>query len=144
MSRILSLVDVLQSIRRFITQERAYTLTKCTRLDVKKKRATLRRRRRSSTRVATERRKGQNTTDMSSAPINPKPFLAQLTGKKVCVKLKWGMEYRGFLVSTDAYMNLQLASTEEFVDGESQGALGEVLIRCNNVMYLRAAEEEEA
>ena len=82
--------------------------------------------------------------DMSSAPINPKPFLAQLTGKKVCVKLKWGMEYRGFLVSTDAYMNLQLASTEEFVDGESQGALGEVLIRCNNVMYLRAAEEEEA
>ena len=54
---------------------------------------------------------------MSGAPINPKPFLASLTGKKVAVKLKWGMEYRGFLVSTDAYMNLQLASTEEFVDG---------------------------
>lgn len=90
----------------------------------------------------TEQNRSEQT--MSSAPINPKPFLAQLTGKKVCVKLKWGMEYRGFLVSTDAYMNLQLASTEEFVDGESQGALGEVLIRCNNVMYLRAAEEEEA
>lgn len=59
------------------------------------------------------------------------------------VKLKWGMEYRGFLVSADAYMNLQLASTEEYVDGEAQGSLGEVLIRCNNVMYLRAADEEE-
>ena len=78
-----------------------------------------------------------------SAPINPNPFLASLTGKRVAVRLKWGMEYRGFLVSTDAYMNLQLASTEEYVDGELQGALGEVLIRCNNVMYLRGVEEEE-
>ena len=79
---------------------------------------------------------------MSGAPINPKPFLASLTGKKVAVKLKWGMEYRGFLVSTDAYMNLQLASTEEFVDGECQGSLGEVLIRCNNVMWLKASDED--
>ena len=79
---------------------------------------------------------------MSGAPINPKPFLASLTGKKVAVKLKWGMEYRGFLVSTDAYMNLQPASTEEFVDGECQGALGEVLIRCNNVMWLKASDED--
>jgi small nuclear ribonucleoprotein F len=39
-------------------------------------------------------------------------------------------------------MNLQIASTEEYVDGERQGALGEVLIRCNNVMYLKAADEE--
>ena len=82
------------------------------------------------------------SSTMSGAPINPKPFLASLTGKKVAVKLKWGMEYRGFLVSTDAYMNLQLASTEEFVDGECQGALGEVLIRCNNVMWLKASDED--
>ena len=76
------------------------------------------------------------------AIVNPKPFLNDLTGKAVIVKLKWGMEYRGFLVSTDAYMNLQLASTEEFVDGECQGALGEVLIRCNNVMWLKASDED--
>ena len=43
-----------------------------------------------------------------SVPVNPKPFLAQLTGKLVHVKLKWGMEYKGYLVSTDAYMNLQV------------------------------------
>ncbi len=40
-------------------------------------------------------------------PVNPKPFLAELTGKQVIAKLKWGMEYKGYLVSTDAYMNLQ-------------------------------------
>ncbi len=41
-------------------------------------------------------------------PINPKPFLNGLTGKPVAVKLKWGMEYKGFLVSVDGYMNLQV------------------------------------
>jgi hypothetical protein len=36
----------------------------------------------------------------------------------------------------------QLANTEEFVDGQSTGQLGEVLIRCNNVLWLRGAPEE--
>ncbi|KAI8805889.1 hypothetical protein BJ742DRAFT_389233 [Cladochytrium replicatum] len=73
--------------------------------------------------------------------VNPKPFLNDLTGKPVIVKLKWGMEYKGYLVSLDSYMNLQLANTEEFVDGTSTGALGEVLIRCNNVLYIRQVSE---
>lgn len=41
-------------------------------------------------------------------PVNPKPFLSGLTGKPIVVKLKWGMEYKGFLVSTDSYMNVQV------------------------------------
>jgi len=41
-------------------------------------------------------------------PLNPKPFLNGLTGKPVMVKLKWGMEYKGYLVSVDGYMNLQV------------------------------------
>ncbi|KAF7301438.1 Sm domain-containing protein [Mycena indigotica] len=45
-------------------------------------------------------------------PVNPKPFLQELTGKPVFVRLKWGLEYKGFLVSTDGFMNLQLANTE--------------------------------
>jgi len=114
--------------------------------------------------------------------VNPKPFLAQLTGNSVLVKLKWGMEYKGawrvaplpflatrslarstkllqlthpprppapprctagILVSVDSYMNLQLASTEEFIDGAFAGNLGEVLIRCNNVLYIRAAPDAD-
>jgi hypothetical protein len=39
--------------------------------------------------------------------------------------------------------NSQLASTEEFVDGKLTGELGEVFIRCNNVLYMRAAPAEE-
>ncbi|KAI9244183.1 hypothetical protein BDA99DRAFT_566325 [Phascolomyces articulosus] len=75
-------------------------------------------------------------------PVNPKPFLNDLTGKLVVVKLKWGGEYKGFLVSVDGYMNFQLANTEEFKDGVSTGSLGEVLIRCNNVLYVRGVDED--
>jgi hypothetical protein len=47
---------------------------------------------------------------MAAVPVNPKPFLSGLTGQKVAVKLKWGMEYVGYLVSSDVdgYMNLQV------------------------------------
>lgn len=128
---------------------------------------------------------------MQFQPLNPKPFLAERTGKQVIVKLKWGMEYRGrfdmdrvglasdasahlfkardgfwmltidpirsssmseryrchrtgtgYLVSVDAYMNLQLANCEEWIDGKLAGNLGEVLIRCNNVLHIREAPEE--
>jgi small nuclear ribonucleoprotein F len=75
--------------------------------------------------------------------VNPKPFLMDLTGQIVKVKLKWGMEYQGKLESADAYMNLQLTSTAEYLDGQYAGYLGEVLIRCNNVLYIVAAPTSE-
>ncbi|KAH0663320.1 hypothetical protein KY284_028251 [Solanum tuberosum] len=55
---------------------------------------------------------------MATIPVNLKPFLNNLTGKPVMVKLKWGLEYNGYLVSVDSYMNLQLANAEEFTDGQ--------------------------
>lgn len=75
--------------------------------------------------------------------LNPKPFLNGLTGKPVIIKLKWGMEYRGHLVSVDSYMNIQLSQTEEYVDGKLAGSLGEVLIRCNNILYIREEAEKD-
>ncbi|OLY84284.1 Small nuclear ribonucleoprotein F [Smittium mucronatum] len=75
---------------------------------------------------------------MNFRPVNPKPFLQDLVGKVVVAKLKWGQEYRGLLASSDSYMNIQLLETEEFQDGVSMGsAIGEVLIRCNNILYIR-------
>ncbi|KAK9237766.1 hypothetical protein V1525DRAFT_360080 [Lipomyces kononenkoae] len=78
------------------------------------------------------------------APINPKPFLQDLTGKDVVVRLKWGRtEYKGVLISVDSYMNLQLDNTVEYVDGENKGALGEIMIRCNNVLWVGAADGDD-
>merc|ERR1712037_159873 len=76
------------------------------------------------------------------APVNPKPFLNSLTGKPVQVKLKRGMEYKGYLMAVDGYMNLQRGNSEEYIDGALAGHLGEILIRCNNVLYIRGVDEE--
>jgi small nuclear ribonucleoprotein F len=38
---------------------------------------------------------------------------------------------------------LQLANTEEYIDGSCTGNLGEVLVRCNNVLYIRGVEEDD-
>ncbi|RPA72421.1 small nuclear ribonucleo protein SmF [Ascobolus immersus RN42] len=74
---------------------------------------------------------------MSLLPVNPKPFLNGLINEPVIVRLKWGnTEYHGTLVSVDSYMNLQLSGTEEYVDGKGTGGLGQVLIRCNNVLWI--------
>jgi small nuclear ribonucleoprotein F len=74
--------------------------------------------------------------------VNPKPFLVDLTGQSVKVKLKWGTEYIGKLESADAYMNILLTNTEEYIEGQCAGELGEVLIRCNNVLYIVAAPKK--
>jgi small nuclear ribonucleoprotein F len=65
--------------------------------------------------------------------------------KDIVVRLKWGeTEYKGRLVSVDLYMNIQLSNTEEFVNGVSSGTLGQVLIRCNNVLWIGQADGVEA
>lgn len=38
---------------------------------------------------------------------------------------------------------MQLANTEEYVDGSKTGSLGEVLIRCNNVLHIRGIQEDD-
>ncbi|KAA0154104.1 hypothetical protein FNF27_04296 [Cafeteria roenbergensis] len=81
---------------------------------------------------------------MAESMENPKPFLKSLTGQMVVVKLKWGMEYKGKLESVDQYFNVQLLETEEWVGGVKEGDLGEVLIRCNNVLYIREASPAAA
>ncbi|KAI4789403.1 hypothetical protein E4T44_13281, partial [Aureobasidium sp. EXF-8845] len=55
---------------------------------------------------------------------------------EVRIRLKWGQEYTGLLVSVDSYMNIQLSNAEEWIDGKSGGSLGQVLIRCNNVLWI--------
>jgi len=40
-------------------------------------------------------------------------------------------------------MNVLLANCEEWVDGAFCGNLGDVLIRCNNVLYMRGAPADD-
>lgn len=60
--------------------------------------------------------------------------------KEIVVRLKWGQtEYRGVLVSIDSYMNIQLTNTQEYIDQKMTATLGQVLIRCNNVLWIQGA-----
>mmetsp|Transcript_32320 Transcript_32320/g.44398 ORF Transcript_32320/g.44398 Transcript_32320/m.44398 type:complete len:83 (+) Transcript_32320:49-297(+) len=76
--------------------------------------------------------------------LNPKPFLKSLIGKRVIIRLKWGMQYVGHLISTDEYMNIHLTECSEYIGNALQGYVGEVLIRCNNVLTVRSGEEDSA
>lgn len=78
---------------------------------------------------------------MSITPVNPQPFVNDLTGQEVLVVLKWNLELKGILKSVDSYMNFQLLECEEWSNGTFKGKLGEVLVRCNNVLYVRAANQ---
>ena len=51
------------------------------------------------------------------------------------------MSYTGQLKSIDSYMNIQLGDAVEFVGGEEAGRVGEVLIRCNNVLFVKGEVE---
>ncbi|OVF09940.1 putative small nuclear ribonucleoprotein F [Clavispora lusitaniae] len=80
-------------------------------------------------------------TNQQFQPINPKPFLKTLLNKQVIVRLKWNKtEYKGTLLSIDNYMNLQLDETYEVIrdeNGKREEKIGEIFIRCNNVLFVR-------
>ncbi|AIO02054.1 sm-f snRNP core complex protein, putative [Leishmania panamensis] len=67
----------------------------------------------------------------------PGAFLHSLVGKKVLVKSKWGPVYEGNLVSCDTFMNLQLRDAVEHAKQDTE--LGEMLLRNNNILYIREA-----
>ncbi|EME40613.1 hypothetical protein DOTSEDRAFT_27245 [Dothistroma septosporum NZE10] len=80
---------------------------------------------------------------MSFIPLNPRPMLQSLVDKEVIIKIKWGQEYTGKLVSVDSYMNIQLSGCSEWKDGQDMGVLGQVLIRCNNVLWISARNQKQ-
>ncbi|CAI7673743.1 unnamed protein product [Penicillium bialowiezense] len=95
--------------------------------------------------VAPGRQKYQLLTqNLQFQPLNPRPFLQARVGTEVLIRLKWGQtEYKGTLESIDSYMNVLLRDTEEFIDGKPTGALGLVLIRCNNILWMGSADAVE-
>lgn len=75
--------------------------------------------------------------------INPIPFLESLKGKKVNVQLKWGNNYRGILSNYDHYFNVSVTEAEEWHKEQFKGKLSEIIIRCNNVLYIQQVQGED-
>ena len=78
--------------------------------------------------------------------LAPASFLSELVGKRVVVKSKWGPQFEATLISTDGFFNVHLKDCTEHVAGEAADedegiTMEEVLIRCNNILYIRAVPD---
>ena len=78
--------------------------------------------------------------------VNPQPpsqtkrplnVLQKATNKQVSVRLKNEIEYRGKMSNVDPYMNVILVDAEESENGTKIANYGKVVIRGNNVLYVK-------
>jgi len=67
-------------------------------------------------------------------PLN---VLQKSTNKTVSVRLKSEIEYRGKMSNVDPYMNVILVDAEETENGSKVANYGKVVIRGNNVLYIK-------
>lgn len=70
----------------------------------------------------------------SKRPINA---LQKAVNKSAWVRLKNDLEYRGKVSSVDPYMNVILVDAEEYENGKLSANYGKVVIRGNNLLYIR-------
>lgn len=63
------------------------------------------------------------------------------TKKSVVVRLKNEVEYRGRMDNVDSYMNLIMMDAEEQHEGKTVASYGRVIVRGNNVLFIRLENE---
>ncbi|MCQ5362059.1 MAG: ribonucleoprotein [Candidatus Methanomethylicia archaeon] len=73
-------------------------------------------------------------------PSEPLRLLNKALHNQILVKLKDGHEYIGNLVKYDQTMNLILVEAVEAVDdGNPVAKYGKILVRGNNILYIRTS-----
>ena len=71
----------------------------------------------------------------------PLTTLQKNTKKNVIVRLKNDIEYKGRMVNVDSYMNLIMTDAEELKDGKVTEKFGRVILRGNNVLFIKLEYE---
>jgi len=71
----------------------------------------------------------------------PLTTLQKQTKKSVIVRLKNDVEYKGKIVNVDSYMNLIMSDAEELKDGKTVEKYGRVILRGNNVLFIKLEDE---
>lgn len=67
--------------------------------------------------------------------------MQRAVNRKVAVRLKSEIEYRGKMSNVDSYMNLILLNAEEFDGADVLANYGKVVIRGNNVLFIKLEKE---
>ena len=71
----------------------------------------------------------------------PLTTLQKNTKKSVIVRLKNDVEYKGKIVNVDSYMNLIMSDAEELRDGKIVEKYGRIILRGNNVLFIKLEDE---
>ena len=71
----------------------------------------------------------------------PLTTLQKNTKKNVIVRLKNDIEYKGKMINVDSYMNLIMTDAEELKDGKAVEKFGRVILRGNNVLFIKLENE---
>lgn len=74
-------------------------------------------------------------------PKRPLTTLQRAINRKVAVRLKNEVEYKGKMTNVDSYMNLILVDAEEFNGQTHLANYGKVVIRGNNVLFIKLENE---
>ena len=80
-------------------------------------------------------------TFMSQQAKRPLTTLQKAINKEVSVRLKMELEYRGKMTSVDPYMNVILLDATEYSGGNPSANFGKVVIRGNNVLFIKIAND---
>jgi len=81
--------------------------------------------------------------ELVSQTIAKRPLttLQKSTKKNVTVRLKNEVEYKGKMENVDSYMNLIMTDAEELRDSKVIANYGRVIVRGNNVLFIRLENE---
>ena len=71
----------------------------------------------------------------------PLTTLQKSTKKKVTVRLKNEVEYKGKMDNVDSYMNLIMTDAEELHEDKVIANYGRVIVRGNNVLFIKIENE---
>jgi len=71
----------------------------------------------------------------------PLSVLQKSLNKSVIVRLKNEVEYKGKIDNVDSYMNLIMTDAEELHDGKIVGKYGRIILRGNNVIFIKLINE---
>ncbi len=81
--------------------------------------------------------KSSNVNAAPQVPKRPLAVLQKAINKKASIRLKNDIEYRGKVSNVDPFMNVILTDAEEFENGRITANYGKVVIRGDNVLYVR-------
>jgi len=71
----------------------------------------------------------------------PLTTLQKNTKKSVVVRLKNDVQYKGMMDNVDSYMNLIMTNAEEIKDDKVIANYGRVIVRGNNVLFIKLENE---